>query len=316
MATSTVVIGSGPLGSAVTRRLVADGEPVRMVTRSGRGAEHPLVERYAADVTDRQQVRAAIAGASTVIHCGNPASYTSWDTTLRPLLMVPFEAAAEIGAVYAGSEALYAYGPSATPLTPQHPYDSPARKGQLRAALIRERLAAHEAGTARAVLVAGSDYIGPEVLVSHAGERFVPRILAGKSVRTIGDPALPHAFTYIEDMATALVTAARTETAWGRLWHAPTNEALSLRTIAGLLAAEAGTTTTVRGTSIRMVRAIGRVSPLMRELAELGYQWDRPYLVDSTPMREEFGLAPTPWDEIVPATVRWYADRADRARQA
>jgi hypothetical protein len=36
----------------------------------------------------------------------------------------------------------------------------------------------------------------------------------------------------------------------------------------------------------------------MREIAELAYMWERPYVLDSSRTQEELGLEPTPWDEV------------------
>jgi hypothetical protein len=48
------------------------------------------------------------------------------------------------------------------------------------------------------------------------------------------------------------------------------------------------------------------VSPLVRELRETRYQFDRPFVVDSSAFESTFGIAPTPIDEALEATLEFY----------
>ncbi len=52
-----------------------------------------------------------------------------------------------------------------------------------------------------------------------------------------------------------------------------------------------------------VLAAAAVVSPLLRELRELRYQWERPYVLDDTAARARFGIAPTPWAEVCRATA-------------
>ena len=49
--------------------------------------------------------------------------------------------------------------------------------------------------------------------------------------------------------------------------------------------------------------------PLMRELKEMAFQWDRPYLVDHSKYAGAFGEHFTPLDEGLAATLAWYRGR-------
>jgi nucleoside-diphosphate-sugar epimerase len=44
----------------------------------------------------------------------------------------------------------------------------------------------------------------------------------------------------------------------------------------------------------------------MREVAEMLYQFDRPFVMDSTRSEERLGLRPTPLPEAAAATVAWW----------
>src|SRR4051812_3485396 len=55
----------------------------------------------------------------------------------------------------------------------------------------------------------------------------------------------------------------------------------------------------VSGLPWPVLRAIGAVQPQMREVVAIRHQWDQPFVLDSTETSEVFGLAPTPWQEVV-----------------
>ena len=49
--------------------------------------------------------------------------------------------------------------------------------------------------------------------------------------------------------------------------------------------------------------AAGLVSPLLRELRETRYQFDRPFVMDSSAFENTFGLTATPTDAALDATI-------------
>jgi nucleoside-diphosphate-sugar epimerase len=47
----------------------------------------------------------------------------------------------------------------------------------------------------------------------------------------------------------------------------------------------------------------------MRELAEMLYQFERPFVMDSTASQAKLGLEPTPLADAMAATVAWWRDQ-------
>jgi len=52
-----------------------------------------------------------------------------------------------------------------------------------------------------------------------------------------------------------------------------------------------------------LVRAVGLFAPVIREFDEVRYQFERPFVLDSSRAKETFGLLPTDLD-VVLASVR------------
>ncbi|MFF4104725.1 NAD-dependent epimerase/dehydratase family protein [Streptomyces sp. NPDC001903] len=304
-----VVMGFGPAGAATARLLAEEGHSVRVVTRSARAAE-PGIEHLALDAADGRRLAEAARGAAAIHHCAAPP-YHRWAGQWPPLVSSACAAAEETGAVLVMLGNLYGYGPVDGPLTEGLPLAATGTKGRVRAAGWETARKLHEAGRIRAVEVRASDFFGPGVTDGgHLAGRVVPPLLRGKPVSTLGDPDAPHSWSYLPDVARALVAVAGEERAWGRAWHAPTGPARSVREMVDLLAAQAGAgPVAVRRLPSAVLGAASLFSPLLRELKEIRYQFDRPFIVDSTACETEFALRATPVDEQVEATVDWWRGR-------
>ena len=201
-------------------------------------------------------------------------------------------------------------------MTEATPLAATGRKGQVRARVWRDALAAHQAGRVRATEVRASDFVGPGA-ESALGERVVGRIRRGQGVSVLGRADRPHTWSFTDDVARMLVLAGTDSRAWGRAWHVPSNEPRSQREVIGDLARAAGVSGSgqvrVRTLPPALMHGMGLVWPLMRELRETEYQFRDDFVMDSSAAQATFGLKPAPWGEIVAVTVRPVtADRASR----
>jgi len=179
-----VVTGAGPVGRTIAEQLAAAGHEVRVLTRSGSGPEHPLVERVAVDVRDEAALRPLLDGAPAVFHCVH-AAYTAkaWRLELAANEQSVLRAAA--GSVVVFPESLYSYTATDRPMTEDAPRDAVGGKRGVRAELLAARVRA----TTPTVSVVASDFFGPHVRGAHAGERMVPIVMAGRTVRVLATAA-------------------------------------------------------------------------------------------------------------------------------
>ncbi|WP_280668158.1 MULTISPECIES: NAD-dependent epimerase/dehydratase family protein [unclassified Kitasatospora] len=297
-----VIVGAGPVGSATARLLADRGDEVRLITRSGSGPAHPGIERVKADATDPDTLVRLTTRATAIYHCAQPA-YHRWAAEFPPLNASTLHAAEATGAVLVSVGNLYLYGQVDGPITEDLPARPNSAKGRVRADLWAAQLAAHHAGRIRAAEVRGSDYLGADV-VSTFTVMVLPAVLRGRRALAPADVDTPHSWTYTGDMARTLVAVADDESAWGRPWHAPTPPPMSMRELADLAATLAAAPTARTGRMpTALLRLAGLFSADAREIPEVRYQFDHPFVLDSTQATTAFGLAPTPTEEALRETI-------------
>jgi nucleoside-diphosphate-sugar epimerase len=303
-----VIIGAGQIGPQVAAGLVAQGQRVRILRRGAFAGPLPGVEALRADITDPAQAQDALRGAAVVYHSANPP-YHRWGTELLPMTRAIVDAAARAGARLVALDNLYMYGQAPSGVMREDTPVAPcSRKGALRAEAAALMLDAHRRGDLPVVLGRASDFVGPEVRLSAAfGERFWPRLLAGKPVEVMGDPEQPHTYSYAPDVAAGLLTLGMTdaEADLGRVWHLPALPAQSTRAWIEAFAAAAGQPARTTPLTPFMLKLAGLFVPEVREVPEMLYQWRAPFILEDGAFRARFGALPTPMATVVSETLAW-----------
>lgn len=302
-----VVLGaSGGVGNAVVRALVAQGKRVRGVTRSGKADVPDGVELVAADISNLDQARAVCREASVVYFCANPA-YNRWPQEFPPLLEGAIAGASAAGAKLIAAANLYVYAPTTQPLTEALPWAPVTRKGKVRVAMDERLLTAHRSGEVQAAIGRASDFFGPGALNSSvAGDRLFSALLGDKPIQWIGRLDMPHTLSYIDDFGRGLVTLGARPEALGQAWHIPADEPVTGHEFLKLLFAEAGVQGKVTRITPMLLRAVGLFNPLAREVVEMAYEFEQPFIMDGAKFTRAFGGTPTPNQEAVHQTVAWF----------
>jgi nucleoside-diphosphate-sugar epimerase len=308
-----VVFGTGPVGMSVMDELVHRGRRVRVVNRSGRTTVPDSVEVIGGDATDEVFAREASEGASVIYFALNPP-YDKWPELFPGLQAGVLEGAASAGAKLVAMENLYMYGPTnGRPLTEDLPYAANTRKGTVRAMMSQELMRAHRGGRVRVAIGRASDFFGPRVTTSAAGEQVFGRAVEGKSAQVAGDPDQLHTYTYVPNVGRGLVILGEREEALGRAWHLPSPETVTTRKFVEMIFEKVGKPARVQAAPKTLLRALGLFNPPLRETIEMLYDFEEPFVVDDSRFKQEFGDHATPLREAIGDTVRWY--RAERTTE-
>lgn len=302
-----VVLGAGGLGREVADELARAGQRVRLVSRSGGSRDDRAIERMRADATNAAELDAALAGAAVVYQCAQP-EYTQWTTQFARLQSGILDATARAGADLVIADNLYMYGDPHGAVISESSAERPVTaKGRVRKEMADDALAAHRDGRLRVAISRASTYFGPRHDQSSKG--VFDNALRGKPMQFIGSVDSPHSYSFVPDAARAMVLLGSGEAGWGSAWISPVQPAIVRREFAERIWAAAGQSGTPRISVVGrgMLRAVGLFVPVVRELPEMLYEYEKPFVVDSSRFERAFLAAPTPSGDAIAATLEAYS---------
>lgn len=309
---NVAVFGFGAVGRDLSSSLVKRGDAVRIVQRHAPPVLAAGCTFHAADVLDRAATLEACAGVDTVVCCiGFAYDCAAWRRAWPLAMQNLLEACAANGARFVFADNLYMYGPQTAPLTEDMPLTGYGCKPALRSAITRLWLEAHAAGRVKAVAVRAPDFYGPLCATSVIAEFGAARLLAGKPALVPYPANEPHDFAYVPDFARALVSLVDApDDAYGQAWHVPCAPAKSLREVLALAAERIGVPLRITAIPRAIAPVVGLFVKEVREIQEMLFQWDRPYLVDATKFSARFWSDPTSLEDGLDATIASYRQRA------
>jgi len=310
MAGQIVVFGYGAVGRAATELLTQQGRSVRVAQRSA-PAELPKGASFQrCDVLNAESVRAAASGADQiVVAIGFPYEAAIWRRAW-PQAMTNLLAAAEAErARMVFVDNLYMYGPQRAPLTEDMPLTDHGGKPAVRSQVTRLWRAASEAGRVKVAAIRPPDFYGPGVGNSHLGDLAFGALAKGKAATLIAPPDTPHDFAYVPDIGRCVATLLDApDEDFGQAWHTPCAAIRTPREILALGAAAIGVKPRITALPLSLLPVFGLLAPMMREMAEMRFQWDRPYHVDASKWAARFWSDVTPFEVGAPATARSFRD--------
>lgn len=302
---SHVVIGRGPLGKAVIKELLAKEKRVRVISATSRHSKFKEnIEELTYDVSQKYQAREALQGANTVYQCAGPP-YSKWAEQFPHLIEGVIEGARYNNARLVVGDNLYMYGEVSDPLKESFPYKATTKKGIVRAKAAKHLLDAHYRGGVEVSIGRGSDFFGPHVLNSTIGRVF-PNIIKGKKATVIGDPDQPHTYTFIEDFGKALVILGENDEAFGQVWHVPNAKTLTTRQFLAMAFEESGYKPKINAMGKNTLKLGGLFNTNAKEVTELLYQFEKPFIVDDSKFIEAFGDCSTSLKDSLRRTVSWF----------
>lgn len=304
--THTILGAGGSVANALVPLLDARNLPVRLVGR--RPASIAGAEIRTADLTHRQQTIDAITGSSIVyLLAGLKYDHKLWAEAWPLIMDNAIEACKQVGARLIFFDNVYMYGPVRGPMTEQTPYNPRSKKGQVRAAVATTLERAWKAGEITAMIARSADFYGPGAKNGIPNAMVFEPMSQRKTPMCLVNDALPHSYTYVPDAAQALLKLAESDSAWNQVWHLPTApQPLTSREFITAAAAAMGRPEKYRTLSRFMVKIAGLFNGTIREVHEMLYQNDRPYLFDSSKFARAFGFAGTPYAEGIRITAESY----------
>jgi len=302
-----VLFGAGQVGHPLAQQLLAMGKQVRVAKRTAGGV--PAGSELApGDAADPAFCERAARGAAVVYHCMNPP-YDSkiWAEKIPRYMGNLIAAAARSKARLVVLDNLYMLGrPQGRPFNEDTPMNPCSRKGEIRARATAQLFDAHRRGDVVATSGRASDFYGPGGTQTGLGDFFWPRALKGKTAYSPFPVDAVHTYHYIPDVAAGLAALGCADAdVYGRPWMLPCSAPGTLRDLVQRLADTMKRPINIAQVPRIAVKAAALFMPLMREIDEMLYQWDEPFVVDDRRFRERFHLTPADPQEAAARTAEW-----------
>lgn len=316
MARQVLILGSqGHFGAAAACAFGAAGWRVLCHARRPNPALPAGARLIEVPLADMDALARQADGSSVVIHAVN-VPYPRWDREALPLARQAAALAGRLGATLMLPGNVYNYGlPMPTPLSETAPQQPHTRKGAIRVAIEQHLQKRVEAGQRCIVLRAGDFLVGGER--GWLGQAIAKSVAQGKLVYP-GRLDASHAWAYLPDLAqVAVALAGRQDLPAFARFHFAGHTLTGQQLLDGLEAAArrlgvGGAAPFRRGCMPwGLIRMMGLVVPLYRELAEMSYLWDAPHALDGGALARLLGPLPqTPLDQVLQGCLSQRGPRA------
>lgn len=307
----TILGANGTIGAVLAKELTHYTNQIRLVSRNPKKVNE-TDELFQADLSDPHQVEKAIEGSEVVyLLVGFDYNIKVWQEQWPKLMRATIDACRKHKAKLVFFDNVYMYDINAIPhMTEQSPLNPPSKKGALRREIADMILNEVKSGTLTALIARSADFYGPNNEKSFLIEIVYKNIKKGKKPNWLIDSNKKHSFTYTPDAAKATALLGNTDDAYNQVWHLPTDKnTLTGKEIIGLFSKEMKAVKTLSILPLWLLKILGLFIPIMKEMPEMMYQYDRDYFFDSSKFEKRFPFKTTTYQEGVKLTVEQTKDK-------
>jgi nucleoside-diphosphate-sugar epimerase len=302
----TILGANGTIGSVLTKELVSYTNKIRLVSRNPRKVNESD-ELFPADLSNPAFVDQAVEGSDVVyLVVGFDYNLKVWEEKWPTLMRATINACIKHNARLVFFDNVYSYDINAIPhMTEESEYNPPSRKGAVRKQISQMLMDEVKAGKLMALIARSADFYGPGNDKSFANEMVYKNFLKGRRANWFIDADKKHSFTYTPDAAKATALLGNTDDAYNTIWHLPTDKnTITGREFIELFSKEMKVPNKLVVMPMWMVRLAGIFVPVLKEMREMMYQYDRDYFFDSSKFDKRFNFKTTTYQEGVRMTVK------------
>ncbi len=301
----TILGSNGTIGSVLAKELKKYTDEIRLVSRNPKKI-NDSDELMAADLTLPGTVEKAVEGSEIVyLVIGFEYKLQVWQEQWPKLMRATIDACMKHKARLVFFDNVYLYDINSIPhMTEESPVNPPSNKGKVRRNLVRMIMDDVRSGRLMALIARSADFYGPDNDKSFVNQMVFERLKKSSTPMWFINPDKKHSFTFTPDAAKATALLGNTFDAYNQVWHLPTDKkTLTGREIIQLFAKELNKKKNVFVIPLWFLRILGFFSPLLGEMQEMIYQYDRDYVFDSSKFERRFNFRTTTYSEGVKIIV-------------
>jgi len=301
----TILGANGTIGSVLAKELKAYTNQIRLVSRNPKKVNE-TDELFPADLSDASQVVKAVEGSEVVyLLVGFDYNIKVWQDKWPNLMRATIDACIKHKAKLVFFDNVYLYDINAIPyMTENSVINPPSKKGVVRKEIADMLLNEVKSGKLTALIARSADFYGPNNAKSFLHDMVYKNIKKGKKPNWFIDANKKHSFTYTPDAAKATALLGNTADAYNQVWHLPTDKnALTGKEMIALFAKEMNVDNKISILPMWLLKILGLFVPIMKEMPEMMYQYDRDYFFDSSKFDKRFNFRTTTYQEGVKLTI-------------
>jgi nucleoside-diphosphate-sugar epimerase len=301
----TILGANGTIGSVLAKELITYTDKIRLVSRNPRKVNE-TDELFPADLSNPAFVDQAVEGSDVVyLVVGFDYKIKVWEENWPKLMRATINACIKHKARLVFFDNVYCYDINAIPhMTEDSPNNPPSRKGAVRKQIAQMVMDEVKAGKLMALIARSADFYGPDNDKSFVNEMVYKNFKKGMRANWFIDADKKHSFTFTPDAAKATALLGNTDDAYNTIWHLPTDKnVLTGREFVRLFANEMKVPDKLFVMPMWMIKIVGIFVPVMKEMPEMMYQYDRDYFFDSSKFVKRFNFAVTTYAEGVKRTL-------------
>ena len=294
----TILGANGTIGKVLAKELLHYTHQIRLVSRHPKKVNE-TDELFAADLTDATMVDKAIEGSGIVyLVIGLDYNTKVWQDKWPKLMKATINACIKHKAKLVYFDNMYLYDIRAIGhMVEDSPINPQSKKGLVRKEIAAMLMKEVEAGKLTALIARAPDFYGPDNDRSFIMEVVYKNLLKNKRPNWFIDATKKHTFIYTPDAAKATAILGNTPEAFNQVWHLPADDkSLTGDEWVALFNKEMNTSKKVMVLPMFMLKLLGIFIPLMREMPEMMYQYDRDYFFDSSKFKSHFNFIPTTYE--------------------
>ena len=295
----TILGSGGAIGTQLAKELLHYTGKIRLVARNPKKVNESN-ELFSADLTKEEEVDVAVAGSEVVyLTVGLKYSTKVWQRDWPVVMRNVIVACKKHGAKLVFFDNVYLYAPGEMHnMTENSRIDPISRKGKIRAELVKMILEEVQSGKLKALIARSADFYGPHVKSSPLTVMVLENFQKNKKAFWQSDATKEHSFTFTPDAAKATALLGNTDDAYNQTWHLPTSpEKLTGKDFIESIATQLNVKPRYYTLSKTVISILGIFIPLVKELREMQYQYDRNYFFNSNKFDKQFSFRPTRYKE-------------------
>lgn len=283
MSRKIAVLGAnGIVGQELIKELEKDGQiEIVAVSRSFENKKVGKVKYQEGDLLDDNLVHNILKDIDTAyLTVGLDYNSSVWEELWPRIIENTVDSSILNGTKLVFFDNVYSYGFVDGPMKEDSLENPDSRKGRVRKKL-HEIISEGESRGLKFIIAKSGEFYGPNVKTSSIYNACIENVIQNKKAYWLGSLKKLRTYTYVPDIARALVILANDKSAVNQIWHLPTDKALSGSEFVSIIESILGKGIKISELGVFMARIIALFNPQLKEVIEMYYQFTNDYIFNS-----------------------------------